>query len=146
MRHVSISPVRLHNDVWDLLDTMGPDSATYKRDGVYIIFDGASSRDVASWLFRLQADAKVNIINASLQDNPDKDAQILLARLLVDLEQYLGGFDGSLFLYWLTGEVGDRLQGKDYEMMSKRLSHEVYRRKQCYDHLAFEGESIAVEG
>lgn len=123
----------LHQDVWDLLDTMGPDNSTYHGEGGYVVFSGHSQSEAASWLFRIASQAKTEILTLFLQDVPDRASMTLLARLMCDLEAYLGGFEGSLFLYWLEGIPNHKMTSHpDATAMVTQLDVAMHRKKDAH--------------
>jgi len=120
----------LHGAVWDLVDTMGPDGSIYHQEGSYVVFSGHSSSEAASWLFRLASQAKTEILTIFLQDVPAKDDMILLARLMCELEAYLGGYEGSLFLYWLEGVPNAKMDARhNAEIDVQSLDRSMHQRR-----------------
>jgi hypothetical protein len=123
----------LHKDLWDLLDTMGPDGSTYAAKGDMIVFEGHSPSEAASWIFRIASQAKTEILTIFLRDDPDRASMILLARLMETLEGYLGGTEGSLFSYWLEGSPNAKmLKIPDHQKHVSKLDAAMHQKKAAY--------------
>jgi len=107
IRFETNSVVHLSNVAWGYLDTMGPDGSLYRQHANYVAFTGHGEEDLATWIFRLYSQAKMEILSMFLQDAPDLEGMTCLAGLMVDLDPLLNVQEGALLLFWLTGAGED---------------------------------------